>query len=109
MTKSFKKEPLSVIQLSGKRIVVDQIKTLAESGSPEWSFAETKSYEIAKILDEAGVKFAWSIVQNAKTKVTTFEVVVGEDDLKSVQALLLKIKKIELMNGRKNKTNIIKI
>lgn len=98
MKRTFKNEPLSLIQLSGDRIVVNSIKTLAEYGTPEWNFAETKSYEIAKILDQAGIKFAWSSVQDVKTKVTTFEVVIGgEDDLKSVQALLMKTKRIELM------------
>jgi len=80
MTK-FKNEVIFV-QLSGKRIIVDEIKTPASYNSPEWKFAEGESHKSAKILDESDIQFALSSVDGK------FSVIVGENDSEKAIKLL---------------------
>ncbi|MFA6386283.1 MAG: hypothetical protein WCW04_00730 [Candidatus Paceibacterota bacterium] len=64
------------------RVVVHEIRTPAKYGDPEWKFAEKKSLEAAKIINDADIKFALS------SDLSVFKIMVSEKDAEKAIELL---------------------
>ncbi|NVN96752.1 hypothetical protein HXX01_00685 [Candidatus Nomurabacteria bacterium] len=74
------------VQLIGKRIPVFSLEMNVAFSNPEWRVLNDQVYSKAKILDEAGIKFAVHSEPEKSNKKLT--ILVGENDAEKAKKLL---------------------